>query len=89
MPIEKSSVDQLRPLEFREPESVLDEEKLYTVPEIARLLQGVDPEEPLDPETENVLIDWAIPWIMNHPESFVFAEPTDDTEPGYYGLAEE
>ena len=88
MPIEKSSVDQLRPLEFREPQAVLEPDMLYTVPEIARLLQGVEPDQPLDPETENVLIDWAIPWMMNHTDAFVFAEPTDDDEPGYYGLAD-
>lgn len=87
MPIQKSDATDLRPLEFREPDEVLDEDKLYTVYEIARLLQGVPVDEELDVETENVLLDWAIPWMMHHAEAFVFAEPTADTEPGYYGLA--
>ena len=88
MPIDRESAEDLRSLEFREPEEVLDPDKLYTVYEIGRLLQGLDPEEELDVETENVLLDWAIPWMMNHSEQFVFAEPTDDTDPGYYGLAQ-
>lgn len=89
MPIERESVDDVRPFEFHEPEELLDPEKLYTVAEIARILQGVEPEVPLDPETEGILLDWAIPWMLNHSESFVFAEPQDDTEPGYYGLKNE
>ncbi len=89
MPMPKSSADDLRPLAFREPHDVLDEDKLYTVYEIARLLQGVPVDEELDVETENVLLDWAIPWMMNHADEFVFADPTEDTEPGYYGLAEQ
>lgn len=88
MPIPRETADDLRPLAFREPGAVLDDDKLYTVYEIGRLLQGLDPEEELDVETENVLLDWAIPWMMNHADQFVFAEPADDTKPGYYGLAE-
>ena len=87
MPVPKDDADDLRPLAFREPDEVLDEDKLYTVYEIGRLLQGLDPDVELDVETENVLLDWAIPWMMNHADAFVFAEPADDTEPGYYGLA--
>jgi hypothetical protein len=87
MPIQRDEADDLRPLAFREPEAVLDEDKLYTVYEIGRLLQGLDPDVELDVETENVLLDWAIPWMMNHADEFVFAEPADDTDPGYYGLA--
>ena len=89
MPIPRADATDLRPLEFREPREVLDDDKLYTVYEIARLLQGVDVDAELDVETENVLLDWAIPWLMKHTEEFVFAEPTGETEPGYYGLAEE
>lgn len=89
MPIPKSDADDLRPLEFREPEEVLDADKLYTVYEIARLLQGLEVDAELDVETENVLMDWAIPWLLKHADRFVFAEPTGDTEPGYYGLAEQ
>lgn len=88
MPIPKDEADDLRPFAFREPEEVLDEDKLYTVYEIARLLQGLDPDTELDVETENVLLDWAIPWMIKYADSFVFAEPTADTEPGHYGLAE-
>ena len=88
MPIDRAAADDLRALEFRDPDEVLDPDKLYTVYEIGRLLQGLDPEEELDVETENVLLDWAIPWMMNHADEFVFAEPTDDTDPGYYGLAQ-
>lgn len=88
MPIPKDEADDLRPLAFRRPEDVLDSDKLYTVYEVARLLQGVPVDEELDIETENVLLDWAIPWMMNHADSFVFAEPASDQDPGYYGLAE-
>jgi len=88
MPREKADVDDLRPLAFREPCEVLDEEKLYTIYEISRLLQGLAVDADLDVETENVLLDWAIPWMMKHADEFVFAEPDEDTEPGYYGLAE-
>lgn len=86
MPKEKSAFDDLRPLEFRDPDEVLDSDRMYTIYEIARLLQGVDPERELDVETENVLLDWAIPWMMNHADEFVFADPAAEDEPGYYGL---
>ncbi len=86
MPKPRDAFDDLRTFEFREPEEVLDADKLYTVYEIARLLQGLEPDFDLDPETENILLDWAIPWMLDHSESFVFAEPDDDNEPGHYGL---
>lgn len=86
MPIPKDDADELRPLAFREPSEVLDEDKLYTIYEIARLLQGLETGAELDVETENVLLDWAIPWMMKHADEFVFAEPESDVEPGYYGL---
>jgi len=89
MPRPRDDFDDLRPLEFREPEEVLAADRMYTIYEIARLLQGVDPDAELDVETENVLLDWAIPWVLNHAEAFVFAEPSGDTDPGYYGLATE
>jgi hypothetical protein len=88
MPVQKAEYDDLRPLAFREPDDVLKTDKLYTVFEIGRLLQGLEPDADLDVETENVLLDWAIPWMMQHAESFVFAEPRANDEPGYYGLAE-
>ena len=88
MPIGKSEVDDLRPLAFREPEEVLEPDQLYTIYEVARLLQGLDVDVELDVETEDVLLDWAIPWMMKYADSFVFAEPRADDEPGYYGLAD-
>ncbi|MFC7195518.1 DUF5827 family protein [Halosimplex aquaticum] len=87
MPRPKSEFDDLRPLAFREPAEVLDADEMYTIYEVGRLLQGADPEEELDIETENVLLDWAIPWMMTHSDEFVFAEPEADNDPGYYGLA--
>jgi hypothetical protein len=88
MPIPKDEVDDLRPFAFHEPDEILDSDKLYTVYEIGRLLQGLDPDAELDVETENVLLDWAIPWMLKYADSFIFAEPESDTDPGYYGLAE-
>ena len=88
MPVPKSEFDRLHPCEFYKPAELLDPDLLYTVPEIARLLQELDPGADLDPETEAVLIDWAIPWIMTNAEDLAVAEPRDDDEPGYYGLRE-
>jgi hypothetical protein len=88
MPVPKSDYEDLRPLAFREPAEVLEADKLYTIYEIGRLLQGLDPDADLDVETENVLLDWAIPWMLKYADAFVFAEPAAEDEPGYYGLAE-
>ena len=86
MVVPKDSVDRLYPCEFYRPMDIMDPELLYTVPEIARLLQGVEPDAELDPETETVLIDWAVPWIMVHADELVLADPTDEAEPGRYGV---
>ncbi len=86
MPRPREEFDDIRAFEFREPADVLAPEKLYTVYEIARLLQGIDPGEALDAETEAILLDWAIPWMLDHSDEFVFAEPAAADEPGYYGL---
>jgi hypothetical protein len=86
MPVPRDEFDDLRALSFRSPSEVLAEDELYTIYEIARLLQGLDVDAELDVETENVLLDWAIPWMMNNADDFVFAEPRTDAEPGYYGL---
>jgi hypothetical protein len=86
MPVPRSEFEDLRPLSFRDPAAVLDEDELYTIYEIARLLQGLGPDAELDVETEGVLLDWAIPWMMVNADAFVFAEPERDSEPGYYGL---
>jgi hypothetical protein len=88
MPRPKQEVDDLRALAFREPREVLEEDKLYTIYEISRLLQGLEVDADLDVETENVLLDWTIPWMMKYADKFVFAEPDEDTAPGFYGLAE-
>jgi hypothetical protein len=87
MPVPRSAVDEVRPLAFREPDEVLEFDKLYTVYEVARLLQGLEPDAELDRGTEDVLLDWAIPWMVVNRDAFVFAEPTADDEPGLYGLA--
>lgn len=86
MPRPREAFEDIREFEFREPAEVLKRDQLYTVYEIARLLQGVDPGADIDPETEAILLDWVIPWMLDHNDSFVFAEPAADDEPGYYGL---
>jgi len=86
MPVPRSEFEDLRPLSFRDPAEVLDPDELYTVYEIARLLQGLGPGADLDIETEDILLDWAIPWMMQNADEFVFAEPRNDGEPGHYGL---
>jgi hypothetical protein len=87
MPRPKAEFEDLRSLEFRDPDEVLAADQMYTIFEVARLLQGVDPDRDLDVETENVLLDWAIPWMLSHSDEFVFADPEADNDPGYYGLA--
>jgi hypothetical protein len=87
MPRPKEAFETVRPLEFREPDEVLEADQMYTIYEIARLLQGVEPDRELDVDTENVLLDWAIPWMLKHSEAFVFADPEADEDAGYYGLA--
>ena len=88
MPVPKDQFDQLYPCEFYTPGELFDPDVMYTVGEVARLLQGVEPDAPLDVDTEDVLVDWAIPWIMTNAEDLVIADPRSDDEPGYYGLAE-
>ena len=88
MPTPKDAFEATYPCEFYTAAELLEPDLMYTVPEIARLLQGVDPDEPLDQETETVLIDWAIPWVMQNATDLVIAEPLEDDGPGYYGLAE-
>ena len=89
MPRTKESFDALHPCEFYEPAELLEPDRMYTVYEIARLLQDLDPGAELDPETEEILLDWTIPWIMVHAEKLVVAEPAEADEPGYYGLRNE
>jgi len=61
-------------------------DRMYTVYEIARLLQGLDSDVELDVETEEVLLDWAIPWMVANADALCFAEPERDDEPGHYGV---
>lgn len=86
MPVPKAEFDDLRALSFRDPADVLEADKLYTIYEIARLLQGLDADADIDGETEAILLDWAIPWMLTNSDAFVFAEPRSDDEPGYYGV---
>jgi hypothetical protein len=88
MPTPKSEFEALHPCDFYEPSELLDDDRMYTVYEIARLLQELEPDAEIDEATEDVLLDWAIPWIMFHSEDLVVAEPRSDEEPGYYGVSE-
>lgn len=85
----KAEFDGIFPCEFYEPEDIMEPDLMYTVREIAKLLQGLEPDRELEPETEAVLVDWAIPWIMLNSEGLVIADPTDETQPGHYGLRTE
>ncbi|MHC3439506.1 DUF5827 family protein [Natrialbaceae archaeon A-gly3] len=85
MPVPKDEFEQLYPCDFYTPEELLDEDKMYTVYEIARMLQGLEPDAELEVETEEILLDWAIPWVMQNSEDLVVAEPREEEEPGYYG----
>lgn len=86
MPRPKTAFDDLYPCDFYTPEELLEPDRMYTVYEIARLLQELDPDAELEPETENILLDWTIPWVVVNADDLVVAEPDDD-EPGYYGVA--
>lgn len=86
MPREKTAFDQLHPCDFYDADELLDADQMYTVYEIARLLQGLDPDAEIDVETEEILLDWAIPWVIVNADDLVVGEPTSDDDPGYYGL---
>ncbi|MFC6771351.1 DUF5827 family protein [Halorubrum pallidum] len=86
MPEPKESFEETFPCEFYEPAELFDPDLMYTIPEIGRLLQGLEPDADVDPDTEAVLIDWAIPWVMSHADDMVIAEPLAEDGPGYYGL---
>ncbi|WP_247728838.1 DUF5827 family protein [Halovivax limisalsi] len=89
MPRPKSTFDSIYPCDFYEPSDLFAPNQMYTVYEIARLLQGLEPNAELDRDTEDILLDWAIPWIMKNADDLVVAEPQDEGEPGYYGLADD
>ncbi|WP_096393366.1 DUF5827 family protein [Halorubrum trapanicum] len=88
MPEPKSAFDATYPCDFYEPAELFEPDQMYTIPEIGRLLQGLEPDAEVDPDTEAVLVDWAVPWVMVHAEEMVVAEPLSEDGPGYYGLAE-
>ncbi|WP_411963676.1 DUF5827 family protein [Haloferax sp. YSMS24] len=85
MPKPKDDFDTLYGYLLYDPQDILDPDYMYTVPEIARMLQGLDPTTALNEETEDRLIEWTIPWIIQHEEKFVINDPRGD-EPGYYGI---
>jgi hypothetical protein len=89
MPVSKDEFDELPPCDFYTPAELFEEDQMYTVYEIARLLQGLEPDADIDRETEDILLDWAIPWVMTNADELVVAEPRDEEEPGFYGLKEE
>jgi len=89
MPAPKAEFDELLSFELHEPEDILDPDLLYTIPELARLLQGLPADAELSDFNESVFIDWAIPWMIYNQDSLVFAEPDDDDLVGLYGLADE
>ncbi len=86
MPVPKDEFDRLPPCDFYTPAELFEPDQMYTVYEIARLLQGLETDAEIDRETEDILLDWAIPWIMVHADALVVGEPRSDDEPGYYGL---
>ena len=86
MPRPKEAFEETFPCDFYEPAELLADDRMYTVYEIARLLQELDPDAELDAADEEVLLDWAVPWILGHADDLVVAEPPTDGDPGYYGL---
>jgi hypothetical protein len=86
MPRGKEEFEQLHPCDFYTAEELLEPDRMYTVYEIARLLQGLEPDADLEPETEVVLLDWAIPWIVTNADDLLVGDPTAKDQPGYYGL---
>ncbi len=89
MPRSKDDFEELYPCDFYTPQELLDDDMMYSVYEIARLLQGLEADAEIDEGIEDILLDWAIPWIMRNSEELVIAEPPSDEEPGYYGLRDE
>lgn len=86
MPVPKADFDDTHPCDFYTPAELFEPDQLYTINEIARLLQGLDPDADLEPDTESILLDWAIPWVVTNADDLVVGDPRSDNEPGYYGL---
>lgn len=85
MPRPKSEFDTLFSYEVYEPAELLGADAMYRIDEIARLMQDLPPGAELDPETEDRLIAWTIPWLFDHRDDLCISDPTGD-EPGYFGL---
>lgn len=88
MPKPKSEVDTLYPYQVYEPEELLDSDLMYTVGEVARLLQGLPLDTDLDVETEERIIAWTVPWLFANRDDLVINDPEGD-EPGLFGLRTE
>ncbi|MXV62495.1 hypothetical protein GS429_10550 [Natronorubrum sp. JWXQ-INN-674] len=88
MPVPKSEFDSLPDCDFYTPEELLEDDQMYTVYEIARLMQDLEPDAEIDQGTERVLLDWTIPWVIMNADDLVIAEPRTDDEPARYGLKE-
>jgi hypothetical protein len=89
VPRPKSEFEGIYPCEFYDPDELLDGDEMYTIGEIARLLQGLNPDADVDEGTEAVIVDWAVPWVMVNADELVVGEPPTDDDPGYYGLQTE
>jgi hypothetical protein len=85
VPQPKAEFDTLFSYEVYEPPELLDPDAMYRVDEIARLMQDLPPSAELDPETEDRLIAWTVPWLFEHRDKLCISDPTGD-EPGYFGL---
>jgi hypothetical protein len=85
VPRPKAEFDTLYPYEVYEPAELLDEDAMYRVDEVARMMQDLPPTADLDPETEDRLIAWTVPWLFWHRDALCISDPTGD-EPGYFGL---
>lgn len=85
MPRPKSEFDSLYPYEVYEPAEVFEPDRMYTVPEVARLLQDLPPDADLDPGTEERVVAWTIPWLFDNRDRLVISDPVGD-ESGYFGL---
>ncbi len=88
MPRPKTEFDRRYPYEVYEPAELLEPDAMYRVDEVARLMQDLPPTADLDPETEDRLIAWTVPWLFAHRDALCISDPTGD-EPGYFGLREE
>jgi hypothetical protein len=85
VPRPKSEFDTLFGYEVYEPAELFDPDRMYTVAEVARLLQDLPPDADLDHATESRLVAWTIPWLFAHRDALCISDPVGD-EPGYFGL---